>query len=58
MSIKTTQRGLEDAWTRATFIIRKGHLERLKALVYRGRKPIKEVSDEALGASVKVTSSE
>jgi hypothetical protein len=48
VSIKTTQRGLQDGWTRATFILRKHHLEELKALAYRERKTIKEVIDEAL----------
>jgi hypothetical protein len=35
-STKTTQRGLQDGWTRATFILRKHHLEELKALAIRG----------------------
>jgi hypothetical protein len=46
--VKTTQRGLHDGWTRATFILRKHHLEKLKALAYWERKTIKEVIDEAL----------
>jgi hypothetical protein len=50
VSIKTTQRGLQDGWTRATFILRKHHLEKLKALAYWERKTIKEVIDEALAA--------
>jgi hypothetical protein len=49
-SIKTTQRGLQDGWTRATFILRKHHLEEIKALAYWERKTIKEVIDEALGS--------
>jgi hypothetical protein len=48
--IKTTQQGLQDGWTRATFILRKHHLEEIKALAYWERKTIKEVMDEALGA--------
>lgn len=52
-SIKTTQRGLQDGWTRATFILRKHHLEELKALAYWERKTIKEVVDEALGSYLK-----
>jgi hypothetical protein len=48
--VKTTQRGLHDGWTRATFILRKHHLEKLKALAYWERKTIKEVIDEALGS--------
>ena len=45
-----SQRVLQDGWTRATFILRKHHLEKLKALAYWERKTIKEVIDEALGA--------
>jgi hypothetical protein len=48
--IKTTQQGLQDGWTRATFILRKDYLEKLKELAYWKRKTIKEVMDEALGA--------
>jgi hypothetical protein len=53
ISIKTTQRGLHDGWTRATFILRKHHLEKIKELAYWDRKTIKEVMDEALGAYLK-----
>jgi hypothetical protein len=52
-SINTSQRGLQDEWTRATFILRKHHLEELKALAYWERRTIKEVMDEALGAYLK-----
>jgi len=45
---KTSQQGLQDGWTRATFILRKDYLEKLKALAYWERKKIKEVIDEAL----------
>jgi hypothetical protein len=51
--IKTTQQGLQDGWTRATFILRNQHLEELKALAYWERKTIKEVVDEALGSYLK-----
>jgi len=47
-SIKTSQQGLKDGWTRATFILRKDYLEKLKSLSYWERKKIKEVVDEAL----------
>jgi hypothetical protein len=47
-AVKTTQRGLHDGWTRATFILRKNHLEKLKELAYWERRTIKEVIDEAL----------
>jgi len=47
---KTSQQGLKDGCTRATFILRKDHLEKIKAAAYWKRKNIKEVVDEALGA--------
>lgn len=53
VSMKTTQRGLQDGWTRATFILRKDYLENLKATAYWERKTIKEVIDEALGSYLK-----
>ncbi len=53
VSIKTTQQGLQDGWTRATFILRRHHLEKLKALAYWERRTIKEVIDEALGSYLK-----
>jgi hypothetical protein len=52
-SIKTTQRGLQDGWTRATFILRKDYLEKLKELAYWKRKTIKGVIDEALCSYLK-----
>jgi hypothetical protein len=45
---KTSEKGLQDGWIRATFILRKDYLEKLKALAYWERKKIKEVIDEAL----------
>jgi len=61
--VKTTQQGLHDGWTRATFILKKNHLEKLKALAYWERKTIKKVVDEALegylkGKKIKPTKSE
>ena len=53
VSTKTTQRGLHHGWTRTTFILRECRLEKLKALAYWERKPIKEVMDEALGSYLK-----
>ena len=53
VSVKTTRRGLQDGWTRATFILTRDHLEKLKALAYWERKTIKEVVDEALGTYLK-----
>ena len=43
----TSQKGLKDGWIRATFILRKVHLDNLKALAYWERRKIKEVVDEA-----------
>lgn len=51
--IHSSQRGLQDGWTRATFILKKNHLEKLKALAYWERRTIKEVIDEALGNYLK-----
>jgi hypothetical protein len=47
---ETSQKGLKDGWTRATFILRKDYLEKLKSLSYWERKKIKEVIDEALSS--------
>ena len=52
-SIKTTQQGLQDGWTRATFILRERHLKELKALAYWERRTIKEVIDEAFDSYLK-----
>ena len=45
---KSSQEGLKDGWTRATFILREDHLGKIKALAYWKRKNIKEVIDEIL----------
>jgi len=50
---KTSQKGLKNGWTRATFILRKDYLEKLKSLSYWERKKIKEVIDEALRSYLK-----
>jgi len=47
------EKGLQDGWTRATFVLRKDYLSKLKAVSYWDRKKIKEVMDEALGAYLK-----
>jgi hypothetical protein len=49
-SNKTSQKGLKDGWTRATFILRKDYLEKLKSISYWQRRKLKEVIDEALGS--------
>jgi hypothetical protein len=45
---RTSQEGLKDGWTRATFILRKDYLEKIKTSAYWERKKIKEMIDEAL----------
>jgi len=47
------EKGLQDGWTRATFVLRKDYLSKLKAVSYWDRKKIKEVIDEALGSYLK-----
>lgn len=49
-SNETLQKGLKDGWTRATFILRKDYLEKLKSISYWQRRKLKEVIDEALGS--------
>jgi hypothetical protein len=51
---KSSQEGLKDGWTRATFILRKDHLEKIKDFAYWKRKNIKEVIDEAFRLYLKV----
>ncbi len=47
------ERGLQDGWIRATFVLRKDYLSKLKAVSYWDRKKMKEVIDEALGNYLK-----
>jgi hypothetical protein len=47
------EKGLQDGWTRATFVLRKDYLSKLKAVSYWDRKKMKEVIDEALGNYLK-----
>jgi len=53
VTIKTSQKGLKNGWTRATFILRNDHLEKIKALAYWERKKVKEVVNEVLGFYLK-----
>ena len=46
--IETTQQGLPEGWTRATFIVREDSLEQLKALAFFQRRLLKEIVEEAL----------
>jgi hypothetical protein len=50
---KSSQEGLREGWTRATFIVREEHLEKLKALAYWERKQLKELVDEVLSSYLK-----
>jgi len=47
------EKGLQEGWTRATFVLKKDYLEKLKAVSYWDRKKMKEVIDGALGAYLK-----
>ena len=44
----TSERGLRQGWTRATVIVQKEHLERLKDLAYWERVTIKYLLNQAL----------
>ncbi len=46
--ISTSEQGLIEGWTRATFIITKDHLEKVKDLAWWERVTIKEVMHDAL----------
>ncbi len=47
------EKGRQDGWTRATFVLRKDNLIKLKAVSYWERKKIKVVIDEALESYLK-----
>lgn len=51
--LKTSQLGLCAGWTRATFIIKQDHCQKLKALAYWDRRTVKELIDEALNSYLK-----
>ncbi len=53
INANSVEKGLQDGWTRATFVVRKEYLNKLKAVSYWDRKKMKEVIDEALGAFLK-----
>ena len=48
INLPTTQKGLQDGWTRATFIVKKRYLEDLKNMAYWDRETIKDVLDGVL----------
>lgn len=45
---KSSQEGLPENWTRATFIVRESHLETLKDYAYTQRMTIRDALDQAL----------
>lgn len=45
---KSSQQGLPEGWTRATFILKQAHIEKLKSIAYWERTTIKELIDEAV----------
>ena len=51
-----SQEGLQGAWTRATFIVRKDHVRKLKALALSRGERLKEVLDEILARELATAS--
>ena len=51
--MNTSQQGLQEGLTRATFVLRSDYLEKIKAVAYWERKKVKEVIDEAFGSYLK-----
>lgn len=47
---KSSQEGLPDNWTRATFILREDLLKRLKNYSYTDRRSLKEIMNEMIEA--------
>lgn len=47
---KSSQKGLQKGWSRATFILKKEYIDKLKALSYWERTTIKEIIDDALSS--------
>ncbi len=45
---KTSQSGLHDGWTRATFIVKEKTLDKMKERAYIDRRKLKDVVDDAL----------
>lgn len=46
----STNEGLPAGWTRCTFIVRTEHLEKIKALSFWSKTPMKAIFDKALDA--------
>lgn len=47
-SVESASAGLPDGYTRATFIIKQDHVDRLKALAYVNKTSIKDLVDQAM----------
>lgn len=45
---KSSQEGLPENWTRATFIVREDLLEKMKDLAYTDRRTLKEIINEMM----------
>ena len=45
---KSSQEGLREGWTRATFIMKEATVEKIKDVAYWDRKQVKEVINEAI----------
>ena len=54
LKANSLDKGLQEGWTRATFVLKKDYLSKLKAVSYWERKKMKEVIDEALASYLKV----
>jgi hypothetical protein len=48
----TSQEGLPENWTRATFIVREDLLDKVKDLAYWDRRQVKEIVNESLEAYI------
>lgn len=44
----TSTKGLEEGWTRATFIMREDYVKKIKAYAYWERKTVKDIVDQML----------
>lgn len=52
-NVNSLEKGLQEGWIRATFVLRKVYLGKLKAVSFWDRKKMKDVIDEALGSYLK-----
>lgn len=47
---KSSQEGLSEGWTRATFIVNEEHLDKLKSFARLKQTPIKEIISDAISS--------